>query len=100
MEAVLSFFGLSTAFYKLLKYTSLDVKVSGRPVMRLPYACLLLDGLGCFMRVVFWSVDPLCFRQIVSNALQSSGRTASIPFALSSTILLTFYWFETLTVRL
>lgn len=48
---------------------------------------------------MYWSVDPLGARFLVPYDGQIIWRTISIPFTLSSTILLTFYWFETTSVR-
>lgn len=60
--------------------------------------CLWLEFCSGFIRFLYWSLDPFGSREIIPNvAAQSVFRTATFPFFICSTILLTFYWYESLT---
>jgi hypothetical protein len=60
--------------------------------------CLWLEMASAFIRFLYWALDPLGSRGIIPYvSSQSVFRTAGFPFFISSTILLTFYWYESLT---
>eukprot|EP01122_Echinamoeba_exundans_P004321 TRINITY_DN14339_c0_g1_i1.p1 TRINITY_DN14339_c0_g1~~TRINITY_DN14339_c0_g1_i1.p1 ORF type:complete len:327 (+),score=14.53 TRINITY_DN14339_c0_g1_i1:128-1108(+) len=60
--------------------------------------CLWLETAGSFVRFLYWGLDPFGSRRIIPYpGSHSAFRTASFPFLISSTILLTFYWPETLS---
>eukprot|EP01122_Echinamoeba_exundans_P017589 TRINITY_DN940_c0_g1_i3.p1 TRINITY_DN940_c0_g1~~TRINITY_DN940_c0_g1_i3.p1 ORF type:complete len:426 (-),score=39.69 TRINITY_DN940_c0_g1_i3:83-1360(-) len=60
--------------------------------------CLWLEMASAFIRFLYWALDPLGSRGIIPYVgSQSVFRTAGFPFFISSTILLTFYWYESLT---
>jgi hypothetical protein len=57
--------------------------------------CLWLEIVGAFIRFLYWGLDPFGSRRILPYpGSHSAFRTASFPFLISSTILLTFYWHE------
>jgi hypothetical protein len=72
----------------------------GRFILQLPYVCCMLEFVGGLIRFLYYGTDPLGSRMLVGYLAQQVWRTSSIPFCLSSTLLLTFYWHETVTVRL
>jgi hypothetical protein len=83
--------------------------------------CLWLELISCFLRFLYWAFDPFGSRRLIPETIKHMPtRTASFPFTISyasfahhsnttpytlndtfllssSTVLLTFYWHETLS---
>lgn len=89
----------AVAAMKIHDFIKVDLANYGRIKVTLPYICLVLEFVGGFLRFIYWAVDPLSSRMLVPYEIHLVGRSGSFPFSLASTLLLTFYWYETVTVR-
>eukprot|EP01122_Echinamoeba_exundans_P008635 TRINITY_DN2893_c0_g1_i1.p1 TRINITY_DN2893_c0_g1~~TRINITY_DN2893_c0_g1_i1.p1 ORF type:complete len:403 (+),score=13.57 TRINITY_DN2893_c0_g1_i1:405-1613(+) len=59
--------------------------------------CILLETAGSVNRFLMWTVDVMGARQLTTQAVSGAWRTSSLPFTISATLLLTFFWHETLS---
>jgi hypothetical protein len=99
-EAVLSCLVCCLVLLKLRDYDFLrTITMRNWAEINLPHCCLFLEFIGGALRFCYWSIDPLSSRFVIPYIGHIPFRTISIPFTLASTLLLTFYWYETVTVR-
>eukprot|EP01122_Echinamoeba_exundans_P002832 TRINITY_DN1281_c0_g1_i3.p1 TRINITY_DN1281_c0_g1~~TRINITY_DN1281_c0_g1_i3.p1 ORF type:complete len:386 (+),score=29.55 TRINITY_DN1281_c0_g1_i3:445-1602(+) len=92
-SAASSCFVAAYAVVKLYEYCY----CSGHPVFSVVGICILFELCGSLIRFANWSIDSLGARHLTTQHGSGSWRSASLPFTVASTLLLTFYWHETLS---
>eukprot|EP01122_Echinamoeba_exundans_P013948 TRINITY_DN6204_c0_g1_i1.p1 TRINITY_DN6204_c0_g1~~TRINITY_DN6204_c0_g1_i1.p1 ORF type:complete len:501 (+),score=28.03 TRINITY_DN6204_c0_g1_i1:99-1505(+) len=59
---------------------------------------LMLELCGLALRLVYWAIGPLgSIPKVWNDESKDAWHTVSIPFAVNSTLLLTFFWWETVS---
>jgi hypothetical protein len=60
-------------------------------------ACLVCHLIASILRAFFVIVDPMGFRRMLTYHLNNTLFTLPFPFIISGTLVLCFYWFETMS---
>jgi hypothetical protein len=67
------------------------------PQFNVSQVCLALEIIGNLWRIVYFAVDPFGCFGVFGNAM-SFFTTISFPYEVGTFILITFYWYEVMTV--
>jgi hypothetical protein len=80
------------ALYKMIMF----IRFRG-PQFNVSQVCLALEIIGNLWRIVYFAVDPFGCFGVFGNAM-SFFTTISFPYEVGTFILITFYWYEVMTV--
>lgn len=61
---------------------------------------IALETISALLRFIYWVVDPVGANIIWTDSARNVWHTVSLPFSISSTLLLTIYWHETVRLTL
>jgi hypothetical protein len=71
--------------------------VEGQLNINIAKVVIIFETVGAILRLIYWIVDPLGYQGIWSDSARTVWHTISVPFAVNSTLLITFYWHETVS---